>query len=103
VLTPKGDIGAAEMTMIRIGTVLIAATIAGGSLPALGQPNNGNNLALDNCLRAADQKYQGTWQVLCEKSGSKGHCVDFVGSPRDKEFSQLRIEEQTLCLKLYGK
>jgi hypothetical protein len=86
------------MMIIRIGVVLIASV-----LPALAQTNNTNNPALDKCLQAADQKYTDTWEALCERAGTKGRCVDFIGSPRDKEFSQLRVEEQTLCLKLYGK
>jgi hypothetical protein len=72
------------------------------SLPALGQPNN-NNQALADCVRAADQKYKDTWEAICIKVGKEGYCIEFIGSPRDKEFSQLRIEEMTLCSKLYGK
>ena len=45
---------------MRIGTVLIAAAIAGVSLPALGQTYNDNNRALADCIRAADQKYKDT-------------------------------------------
>jgi hypothetical protein len=88
---------------MRIGTVLIAAAIAGVSLPALGQTNNDNNRALADCVRAADQKYQDTWQSLCIRTGRVGHCAEFIGSPRDQEFSQLRIQEMTLCSKLYGR
>ena len=87
---------------MRIGTVLIAAAMAGVSLPALGQTDN-NNRALADCVRAADQKYKDTWEALCTKLGKVGHCIEFIGSPRDKEFSQLRIEEMTLCSKLYNR
>jgi hypothetical protein len=94
---------------MRTGTVLIAAAILGTSLPASGQVNstnssnsNGiNNRALADCVQAAEQKYKDTWETLCERTGRVGHCIEFVGSPRDKEFSQLRIEEMTLCSKLY--
>jgi hypothetical protein len=86
---------------MRIGTILIAAAMGGACLPALGQTNNTNNKALADCVQAADQKYKNTWEALCSQSGKAGHCVDFIGSPRDKEFSQLRIEEMTLCSKLY--
>ena len=100
---------------MRIGTVLIAAAIAGVSLPALGQTSTGmfddlipkkpdnNNRALADCVQAADQKYKDTWQALCTQTGRAGHCIEFIGSPRDKEFSQLRIEEMTLCSKLYSR
>jgi hypothetical protein len=87
---------------MKIGTVLIAVAIAGVSLPALGQTND-NSRALADCLQAADQKYKDTWKSLCAQSGSVGYCNEFVGSPRDKEFSQLRVEEMTLCSKLYGR
>ena len=91
---------------MNIGTVLIAAAMAGVSLPALGQTNNENdnsNRALADCVRAADQKYKNTWASLCQQTGTAGYCTQFIGSPRDREFSQLRIEEMTLCGKLYGK
>jgi hypothetical protein len=45
---------------MRIGTALIAAAIAGVSLPALGQTNN-DNKALADCVQAADRKYKDTW------------------------------------------
>jgi len=87
-------------------TVLVAAALAGLSLPAVGQTkdqtNNGNP-ALADCLRAADQKYKDTWAALCAQAGRGRHCTEFIGSPRDKEFSQLRIDEMTLCSKLYSK
>jgi hypothetical protein len=89
---------------MRIGTVLIAAAITGVYLPALGQTNNNNNnRALADCVQAADQKYKDTWQALCTQTGRVGRCIEFIGSPRDKEFSQLRIEEMTLCSKLYSR
>jgi hypothetical protein len=89
---------------MRIETVLIATAIAGLSLPALGQTNNNNNnQALADCVKAADRKYKDTWEALCTRDGKMGHCIEFVGSPRDKDFSQLRIEEMTLCSKLYGR
>jgi hypothetical protein len=80
--------------------------IAGVSLPTLSQTNNNNNndnRALADCVGAADQKYKDTWEALCTQMGKVGHCIEFIGSPRDKEFSQLRIEEITLCSKLYGR
>jgi hypothetical protein len=87
---------------MKIGTVLIAVALAGVSLPASGQTND-NSRALADCLQAADQKYKDTWRTLCAEDGKVGYCPQFVGSPRDKEFSQLRIEEMTLCSKLYGR
>jgi hypothetical protein len=89
---------------MKIGTVLIAAAMVGVSLPVLGQSNNqtdNSNGALSDCVRAADQKYKNTWASLCAQDGKVGYCNDFVGSPKDREFSQLRIEEMTLCSKLY--
>jgi hypothetical protein len=90
---------------MKIGTVLIAAIMAVMSLPALGQTTNqtnNSNQALADCVRAADQKYKDTWASLCGKQmGKVGYCDEFIGSPRDREFSQLRIEEMTLCSKLY--
>jgi hypothetical protein len=77
--------------------------------PAMGQ--SGNNQALADCVQAANQKYKDTWEAICTKSRKENlspisperYCVEFTGSPRDREFSQLRIEELTLCAKLYGK
>ena len=69
--------------------------------PAMGQSGN-NNQALADCVQAADQKYKDTWEAICAKltkTGAcllfqnMGYCIEFIGSPRDKEFSQLRIEE----------
>jgi len=91
---------------MKIGTVLIAAIMAGVYLPALGQTNNqtdNTNRALADCVWAADQKYKNTWASLCAQMGKTGYCNDFIGSPRDREFSQLRIEEMALCPKLYGR
>ena len=83
---------------MKIETILVAAAIAGVPLPALGQAND---KALADCVQAADQKYKETWDALCVKGGKGEQCIEFIGSPRDKEFSQLRIEEKTLCSKLY--
>jgi hypothetical protein len=82
-------------------TVLIAAAIAWVSLPALAQTND-NSRTLADCVQAADQKYKNAWKALCARDGKVGECLDFMGSPRDKEFYQLRLEEMTLCSKLYG-
>jgi len=87
---------------MRIGTVLIAIAIAAVSVPALGQTNV-NSRALADCVQAADQKYKDAWKALCAQDGKVGHCLDFMGSPQDKEFYQLRIEEMTTCSKLYDK
>jgi len=89
---------------MKIETVLIAAIMAGVCLPALGQTNNqtdNSSRALADCVRAAEQKYKDTWASLCgRQTGRVGYCDEFIGSPRDREFSQLRIEEMTLCSKL---
>jgi hypothetical protein len=89
------------MKAMKIGPFLIAAAIAGVSVPALGQTDSSRALA--DCVQAADQKYKDTWEALCTQIGKVGRCIEFIGSPRDKEFSQLRIEEMTLCSKLYGR
>ena len=78
--------------------------------PAMGQSGN-NNQDLAECVEAANQKYKDTWEAICAKMRKEGlspisqdrYCFEFTGSPRDREFSQLRIEEMTLCAKLYGK
>jgi hypothetical protein len=70
--------------------------------PALAQTNE-NNRALATCVQAADQKYKDTWEALCVQTGRVPHCREFIGSPKDKDFSQLRIEEMTLCSKLYSR
>jgi hypothetical protein len=91
-----------EEKQMKIGKALIAAAAATLSLPALSQTTNSNNRALADCLQAADQKYKDTWKALCEKSGSFGQCIEFVGTPRDIEFSQLRLDEMAMCAKLYA-
>jgi hypothetical protein len=93
---------APERIKMRIETVFIAVAIGTVSLPALGQTNV-NSRALADCLQAADQKYKDTWKALCAQNGKVGHCLDFMGSPQDKEFYQLRIEEMTTCSKVYDK
>jgi hypothetical protein len=70
--------------------------------PALAQTND-NSRALAACIQAADQKYRDTWDALCANTGRVAHCREFIGSPKDKEFSQLRIDEKTLCGKLYSR
>src|SRR4029077_12451407 len=67
-----------EVNRIHFETALIAAAIAGVSLPVLGQTNN-NNQALNDCVRAADQKYKDTWEAICTKLGKKGYCFEFTG------------------------
>ena len=102
-LACSGKRGIGDEAM-KIATVLIAAAMVGVSSPALTQTTDNNNKrALADCLQAADQKYKDTWKALCEQTGRFGHCIEFVGSPRDKEFSQLRLDEMGLCSKLYGK
>jgi hypothetical protein len=44
-----------------------------------------------------------TFNELPKISESDDRGIEFTGSPRDKEFSQLRIEEMTLCSKLYSR
>ena len=83
---------------MRLSALLLLLLTA----PALAQTSE-NNRALAACVQAADQKYKDTWEALCTKLGKVGHCIEFIGSPRDKEFSQLRIEEMTLCSKLYSR
>ena len=79
----------------------IATAIAGASVPGLGQTNHTNEEALAACVQAADQKYKDTWEAVCARLGNESRCFEFMGSPRDKAFSQLRIDEMTLCAKLY--
>jgi hypothetical protein len=92
--------------------LMVVAIAVGVSLPALGQTNDKG--ALIDCVQAADQKYKDTWEAVCAKLAKdplfqpqhpgccKGYCTEFVGSPRDKEFSQLRIDELSVCARLYG-
>jgi hypothetical protein len=87
---------------MRIETVLITVAIGAVSLPALGQTNV-QNRAVTDCVQAADMKYKATWKAVCAQDGKVGQCLDFLGSPQDKELYQLRIEEMTLCSKLYDK
>ena len=92
--------GLGSIEIMKIGIVLIAAIMAGVCLPALGQTNNQTN----NSNRAlyGQQTRKDTWASLCgRQTGKVDYCDEFIGSPRDKEFSQLRIEEMTLCSKLY--
>jgi hypothetical protein len=95
--------------------IVLLAVLALWTAPAMGQSDN-NNQALADCVQAANQKYKDTWEAVCAKLAKdpiflvqhpdccKGrHCTEFIGSPRDKEFSQLRIEELTVCSKLYSR
>jgi hypothetical protein len=57
---------------------------------------------LQACLDDADVKYKQTWASICGQLGaSDGSCAEFIGSPKDLEFSQLRNQEKTLCATLY--
>jgi hypothetical protein len=85
------------MKIRLITALLVAAT----SAAALAQTNSSSNNALAACLQSADQKYKDTWDALCTHTGKARRCIDFLGSPRDREFSQLRLEEMSLCSKLY--
>jgi hypothetical protein len=91
--------------MITRAASIMSAIVALLSPAVLAQTNtttsNANNNALATCVQAADQKYNDTWDALCNRVGKQAHCIDFVGSPKDKEFPQLRLEEMTLCSKLY--
>jgi hypothetical protein len=84
--------------LMRLSALLLLLLTA----PALAQTSE-NNRALAACVQAADQKYKDTWDALCANTGRVAHCREFIGSPKDKEFSQLRIEEMTLCGKLYSR
>jgi hypothetical protein len=86
---------------MRIATILTTVVMTGICWPAFGQPDNFDNKALVDCLRAADQKYNDTWEALCRQSGKATRCNDFVGTAKDREFSQLRVAEMTLCVQLY--
>ena len=86
---------------MKIGAILIAVVMTGISLPALGQPDNFDNRALADCLRAADQKYKDTWEALCRQSQKAAGCNEFVGTAKDREFSQLRVSEMTVCIQIY--
>lgn len=96
-------------TLSGAALLIAALGISPWTVPAMSQSNN--NQALADCVQAANQKYKDTWEAICTKVRKEGlspvsnerYCVEFTGSPRDKEFSQLRVEEMTLCAKLYGK
>jgi hypothetical protein len=86
---------------MRNRAALVLAAIAGTSLPAMGETDD-NNGALSECLEEADKRYKDIWKALCPQSGP-GHCSDFVGTPREKEYAQRRIEEMKASSKLYDR
>lgn len=57
---------------------------------------------LDECIASADSKYEQTWNSLCELSNNDYYCLQFVGSPKDIEFSKIRSQEKEACLKAYS-
>ncbi len=85
---------------MKVGTVLLTATLA-MPFPAMSQTDVTNNKSLTDCVKAADDKYKATWSTLCSQAGKVGYCTDFVGSPKDLQFSQLRNDEKSLCARLY--
>ena len=86
----------ARKAIMKFGTILITVVVAGISLPALGQPDNFDNKPLADCLRAADQKYTDTWEALCRQSAKTANCNEFVGTAKDREFSQLRVRRNDI-------
>jgi hypothetical protein len=87
---------------MRIGTILVAVAMTGITLPALAQRDNLEiNKPLTECLEAADKKYNDTWEALCRQSGKAVRCTEFVGTAKDREFSQLRVSEMTVCIQLH--
>ncbi len=57
---------------------------------------------LNKCLALADSKYEQTWNSLCTQDNRVNNCVQFIGSPKDIEFSKIRNLEKDICLKAYG-
>jgi hypothetical protein len=84
-------------TYMKAEALFFAATLAIASSPALSQADGTNIKLLSDCVRAADEKYKMTWATLCSQGGKAGYCADFIGSPKDVQFSQLRNEEKALC------
>ncbi|TWI60486.1 hypothetical protein IQ16_07606 [Bradyrhizobium huanghuaihaiense] len=87
---------------MKVIKILSAAVLVVSAVPAKGQTDATNNKLLYECVKAADEKYKMTWSTLCSQGGGKGgYCPEFIGSPKDVQFSQLRNEEKALCAKLY--
>ena len=60
-----------------------------------------SGLALANCMSLAEVEYDEKWNSLCEQEGQADYCVQFVGSPRDVQFTQIKDQEKAQCITLY--
>ena len=59
------------------------------------------SLQLATCLSQAEVDYDQKWNGLCEQEGRPLYCSEFVGSPKDVQFSQIKNQQKTLCVTLY--
>ena len=58
-------------------------------------------LQLASCLAQAETDYDQKWNSLCQKEGQSDYCNEFVGSPRDVQFTQIKDQEKAICASLY--
>ncbi len=57
--------------------------------------------ALNNCLLVSAQNYADTWNNLCEQTGKNAGCSEFIGSPKDIEFTKIKQTADQICYNLY--
>jgi hypothetical protein len=54
--------------------------------------------SLEKCLLLATEDYQYEQDNLCKQMGRPAGCAEFVGSPKDIEFTKIRQTDDQLCM-----
>ncbi|MEI6057615.1 MAG: hypothetical protein WCQ60_01415 [bacterium] len=57
--------------------------------------------ALDTCISQAEADYDGTWNSLCQADGKQALCTEFVGSPKDVEYTKILQTDKQQCIDRY--
>jgi hypothetical protein len=57
--------------------------------------------ALQSCFNEADQNYIAVQDSLCLQTGRQAGCQEFIGSPKDIEFSKILDDQKRICVDTY--
>ncbi len=103
ILVLSGAINIYLAKIIYVNKNIIATQQA--EIYSLNQQTNketDNQIQLNNCLSLADRKYEQVWNSICAIGNNGDYCNQFIGSPKDIDFSKVKNEEKGICLKAYG-
>ena len=57
--------------------------------------------SLQSCLNLAEQDYIDVQNSLCQQTGRQPLCQEFIGSPKDIEFTKILNDKKQLCINTY--